>query len=102
MVILFTTVQTRAAGRKLIKKLLDKKLVACVSLSSEMESYFTWKGKRQAGKEFFCWIKTTQAKKKQVMNFLAKEHPYEIPEIVALSVTDASLPYLKWVKQSVK
>jgi uncharacterized protein involved in tolerance to divalent cations len=102
MVIVLTTVPTRAVGRKLSKELLKLQLAACVSLSAAIESFYVWKGKQENSREILCWIKTTSGKKKQVMNFLKREHPYEVPEIVALKPTDVDTSYLKWVQSSVK
>ena len=102
MVIVLTTVPTRAVGRKLSKQLLKLRLAACISLSETIESSYVWKGKQENSREMLCWIKTTLGKKRQVMNFLKKEHPYEVPEIVVLKPTDVDASYLKWVQNSVK
>jgi len=102
MVIILTTVPTRTVGRKLSKQLLKLQLAACVSLTGAIESSYIWKGKYENSREILCWIKTTAGKKKQVMSFLKKEHPYEVPEIVALKPTDVDPSYLKWVQSSVK
>ena len=50
------------------KKLLDKKLIACANVISNVNSYFVWKNKVQNSREIIICGKTTS--KNQKKNYL--------------------------------
>lgn len=102
MVLILTTLPSKAAGRNLAKILLKGKLAACISISGPTESHYVWKGKKEKANEFLCWVKTRKSLSKKVHQAIKKNHPYEVPEIVTLSVKNAHPPYLKWVYEETR
>ena len=46
-------------AEKIAKKLLNKKLIACANIISNVHSYFVWKNKVQNSKEIVICGKTT-------------------------------------------
>ncbi len=46
-------------------------------------------------------IKTMRSRFAQLCETIESLHSYDVPEIVALPITDASQRYLEWVRQSV-
>jgi periplasmic divalent cation tolerance protein len=98
MVLILTTLPSLKAGRQFARMLLAEKLAACVSLTGAVESHYVWKKKRERMKEYFCWIKTRKSLTKKVTRFIKKHHPYEVPEILCLPVSEVSRDYLKWVR----
>ena len=89
-----------ALGRKLAALLLKKKLAACVSISSPCESHYVWQGAREKSKEFLLLIKTKRSFFTRLERALRANHPYEVPEIIAVPITAGSKPYLNWLSQS--
>lgn len=49
--------------------------------------------------ECTLWIKTTQAREADVRRVIAKLHPYELPEILVINVSDVHPPYYAWLKR---
>ncbi len=47
-------------------------------------------------------IKTTESAFPSLRDALGELHSYEVPECVALSVTDGSTSYLKWMEESIR
>lgn len=84
------------------EKLLDAKLAACVQLSSQVTSYYRWKGKIEKDPEIQLQIKTSLKHFKEVEKMIVELHPYDVPEIIALSILQASTPYLSWMSGSLK
>lgn len=101
-IIVLITTPNKKSAEKIAQILIEKKLAGCVNIVSSLDSIYHWKGKIEKGKEFLLIIKS----KKELFKLLAKEikkiHPYEVPEIISLDITQGDQPYLEWLKNSVK
>lgn len=100
-IIIFITVPQKNAD-KIIKHLLAKKLVACVNKISLVESTYWWEGKICNDKESLLIIKTKKSLFKKIIIETKKVHPYTVPEIISLPITDGNKDYLKWICQTTK
>lgn len=96
--VVLTTLPSSGRARRLARQILQKKLAACINILGPALSYFWWKGKRDQAKEFLLLIKTHASRFDQLRRFLEKNHPYEVPEIVALPIRKANAPYLNWIR----
>jgi periplasmic divalent cation tolerance protein len=47
-------------------------------------------------------IKTTRARQDEVVQALAKLHPYEVPEVLVVSTQDGLDSYLDWVRRQTR
>ena len=100
-IVALTTVPDIKTASKISKFLISKKLAACVTSIDKVSSCYRWKGKVENSREVLLLIKTTQARYSALEVALKKHHPYDLPEILALSVPVGSKKYLKWVAGSV-
>jgi periplasmic divalent cation tolerance protein len=82
----------------LVQMLIDSNMVACVNIVP-VQSCYRWNGEFCNETEHLLIAKTTQEKVLDVIAAIKAHHPYEIPEIIALPVTEGHLPYLEWVYQ---
>jgi len=80
----------------LAKSLLDKRLIACANITP-VRSLYRWKGEECDDNEDLLIIKTRKSLVQAVITEVKAEHPYEIPEIIALPVIAGHLPYIDWV-----
>jgi periplasmic divalent cation tolerance protein len=87
----------RAAADRLAKILVDERLAACVNVLSPCRSVYRWKDKVEDAEEFPVLIKTTRERYPQLETAIRKNHPYELPEIIALSLAGGLPAYLDWV-----
>lgn len=99
--IVFTTVSKRADAVRLGRILVKNRVAACISLVPGIASYFWWKGKIVRGDEVLMILKTTRARYKALEKVLKAVHPYEIPEIVGVSIARGYTPYLEWLMREV-
>lgn len=92
-----TTTETKEQAQKIAKYLVGQKLAACVQITGTIESTYRWKGKIEKAHEWLCLIKTRKDFFDKVEAAIKKLHPYETPEIVAISIIKGSKEYLKWI-----
>jgi periplasmic divalent cation tolerance protein len=76
--------------------IMNAKLCACVSYV-KVRSLYLWKNKLNDEEEFIALFKTTKRKAKELRNRIEKQHPYDVPEILEISIDKASRPYLDWL-----
>jgi periplasmic divalent cation tolerance protein len=85
-------------GRKLsrlIKAILHQRLAKCIQRVNYLKSYYLWQGKLKRDEEKLLLIKTTDDQHAQLVAFLTKQHPYEVPEIITLQPQQVNESYLK-------
>jgi periplasmic divalent cation tolerance protein len=87
----------RASADKLARVLVDERLAACVNVLSPCRSVYRWKDKVEDAEEFPVLIKTTRDRYSELESAIRKNHPYELPEIIALHLAGGLPAYLDWV-----
>lgn len=75
---------------------VDLRLAACVN-QFPVESIYHWKGKVERAREVVGLFKTTPRKLGALFEFLAREHPYEVPDIFELPAACVHRPYLDYL-----
>jgi len=100
--LLFSTVSSFKKARELAGLLVSRKLAACVSIVSGVESHYCWKGKRERSKEVLLLIKTKVSAYKSLERAFLKYHPYDVPELIAVPINRGSKTYLAWMNSEVK
>lgn len=87
-----------SAGR-LARQIIESHAAACVNQLAPCTSTYRWQDKIETASEIPLLIKTTQAAYPRLEALIRAAHPYELPEIIALPVSDGLPAYLDWVKQ---
>ena len=95
--LVLTNLPERAAAERLADLLIERKLAACVNILAPCRSVYRWKGAVQRDEEHPMLIKTTAERYAALEQALRAEHPYELPEIIALPVERGLAAYLAWV-----
>ena len=88
-------------AEKIATKLLDKKLIACANVISNVNSYFVWKNKIKNSKEIIICGKTISKNQKKIVHAVKSLHSYSVPCVIFLDITSGNKDFLKWIKQSV-
>ncbi|CAN6720550.1 unnamed protein product [Malus baccata var. baccata] len=101
-IVVYVTVPSREVGKKLAESLVREKLAACVNLVPGIESVYEWKGEVQTDSEELLIIKTRQSLFEALTAHVKANHPYDVPEVIALPINAGSLPYLEWIKNSTR
>jgi len=95
-VTIVTTVAHASEARRLARRLLDQRLVACVQIT-RIESHYWWKGRIERSGEYRLEAKTTARLARAAMAAIAEAHPYDVPEILTFPIGEGHPPYLKWL-----
>ena len=95
--LLYTTFPNIQAAREIVAKLLEAKVIACANILPGAESHFRWEGKLQQESEVVVFAKTTEANYPHASAIIREHHPYDVPCIVTLPITDGLPDYMHWV-----
>ena len=98
-ILVLTTCSSLEEARKLARRLMERRLAACVSIAPGVESIYRWKGKIEESSEVAVTIKSRRDLFTDLAAELRKAHSYETPEILAVPVVDGSPDYLEWLDQ---
>jgi len=99
-VVVLVTASSKSEAVKISKRLLEKKLAACINLVSPVESSYWWKGKMEKSREVLLIIKTRKSLVKKLVSAVRAVHSYTVPEIIALPVVAGSRDYLEWIDEN--
>jgi periplasmic divalent cation tolerance protein len=97
--VVLSTFDKREEAERISRLLLQKRLCACIQIIGPIKSLYLWKGKAEEAEEWLCLMKTSSQLYKEVEALLLKEHPYEVPEIIALPISIGSPSYMKWLEE---
>jgi periplasmic divalent cation tolerance protein len=97
--VVLSTFDKREEAERISRLLLQKRLCACIQIIGPIKSLYLWKGKAEEAEEWLCLMKTSSQLYKEVEALLLKEHPYEVPEIIALPISIGSPFYMKWLEE---
>ena len=100
--VVLVTCPTKRIAQRIATTLVDKRLAACVNILPDIRSIFRWEGKVDRATEILLVIKTTARRFESLRRAIRRLHPYQVPEIIALSITKAHPPYLAWIARSVR
>jgi periplasmic divalent cation tolerance protein len=89
----------RDEANKLARTLVEMRLAACVNLTPRIESYFWWDDAVQHDEEALLIVKTTEAKLDDLMTYVAENHSYDLPEVIALPLSEGLPEYLAWIEK---
>ncbi len=95
--IVITTCGNREDAERLAKILVEKRIAACAQVSGPITSFYWWEGKLEKDQEFQVKFKVPAALYDKAQSTIKENHPYELPQIVALEVDKALSEYEKWV-----
>ena len=100
-IIVFVTCESSGQAEKIAQAVVTEKLAACVNVVPGIRSCYVWERKLTWAEEVLLLIKTTRGRFGQLRDRVRALHSYEVPEVVSVSVDEASQSYLDWIDTSV-
>jgi periplasmic divalent cation tolerance protein len=101
LVILVTVANGKEAVR-IGQEMVRMKLAACANVIPGIQSIYRWKGKVAKAQEVLVILKSTQSRYHALEKAIKTMHAYEVPEIIALPVTEGLEAYVGWVRSEVR
>jgi periplasmic divalent cation tolerance protein len=96
--IVLMTAGSREEAVKIVRVLLEERLIACANIVDAVSSFFWWRGKIEEEKEVLAIMKSNEKLFKKLSERVVELHSYDVPEILAVPVVDGSPSYLDWLK----
>ncbi len=91
-----TTVPTREVAELLAADLVKSGLAACVQTDGPIRSHYLWKGEYCVAEEFGVTVKFLPANASAVQTRIRANHPYDVPQWIAVPAVAVLPEYLAW------
>jgi len=78
---------------------VEAKLAACVNILPRVQSVYRWQGKVESASEIPLFFKSTTGSYPALETCIRERHPYALPEIIALPLSQGLPAYLNWVAE---
>lgn len=94
--LVLVTVPDAETGKEIARAVVEKELAACGNLVPGLTSIYRWQGKVEQASEQLLLLKSARERWAALHAEIKKLHPYECPEIVAVSPDAISPGYAAW------
>ena len=101
-IVVFVTAPSSSDAADIAKTIVSERLAACVNIIAGIRSIFFWEDKIQDEEETLMIIKTKKELFESLKRRIIMMHPYSVPEIISVDITDGNEDYLKWIYETVK
>jgi periplasmic divalent cation tolerance protein len=101
-VVVLVTAPNRKVARALAQSALETRLTACANLVSQIESRYWWQGRMEASREVLLVFKTMRPKLRALEALVLRQHPYDTPEFLVLTLNGGNSRYLDWLAGSLR
>jgi periplasmic divalent cation tolerance protein len=95
--LVFTNLPDRESALRLAQALVEQRFAACVNVLGGCTSVYRWRGAIETAEEVPVLIKTRACHYGTVERAICEQHPYEVPEIIAVPVAQGLPAYLDWL-----
>jgi periplasmic divalent cation tolerance protein len=102
VILVFTNLPDRASAETLAAALVAQRVAACVTILAPCRSVYRWEGAVQSEEEIPVLVKSTADRYEALQAAIRANHPYELPEIIAVPVERGLPGYLDWVAQETR
>ena len=102
MLLVFTTFEREEDAARVVRSLIEERLIACGNLLPGARSLYRWKGGLKDAREVVALLKTRKQDCSALVSRLHELHPYETPECVAVRVAAGAPKYLAWLEAALE
>ena len=95
--VVMVSLDDRKKAEAICETLVRERLAACCHLLPSGLSIYWWDDAVQREEETLMLLKTRATLFEPLRSRVAELHPYDVPEIVALPISEGHAPYLEWL-----
>ena len=100
LIVVVTSVGTEDQALDIAHALVRNRQAACVNLIPNVHSIYRWKGRVCDDSEYLLIVKTTGQQFGSVRQTIQEINTYELPEILAYRVDEASESFASWIAKT--
>ena len=101
LIVLSTFAREEDAAR-VVRALVEERLIACGNLVPGVRSLYAWNGAIQDEREVLAVMKTRKQDWAALMSRLHELHPYDTPECLAVRVAAGAPKYMAWLEAALE
>ncbi len=98
----YVTAVDAAEAELIARKVVGERLAACANLLGAIKSVYWWEGEVCDGEEVALVLKTSNARKAELIDRVKQLHSYDCPCIACLPIVDGNPGFLDWIKAETK
>ena len=95
--IILCTCPDKNTAENIARLLVKDKLAACVNILPGITSIYTWQEQIESAQEHLLLIKANKTAFQAIAASIKVQHPYELPEIIAVPIENGLPEYLHWI-----
>lgn len=95
----YVTVPDAAGAERMARTVVEERLAACANLLGAIKSVYWWEGALCEDEEVALVLKTSEARKAELIDRIKQLHAYDCPCIVCLPIADGHPDFLQWMRQ---
>ena len=97
-----TTTESRAEAVEHAQSAVAARLAACAQVAGPIASTYWWEDGLERAEEWLIMLKLPADRFDDLAEFLAENHSYDDPEIIATPIVAGSQSYLDWVAEETR
>lgn len=97
VLLVLTNLPDQESAQRMAQALVASRAAACVNVLAACTSVYRWQGKVENAHEVPLLIKSTRSAYARLQEEIRAQHPYELPEIIAIPLSAGLSAYLQWV-----
>jgi len=102
MLLVFTSFAREEDAVRVVRTLIEERLIACGNLLPGARSLYRWKGAIADEREVVVLMKTRKQDWTALISRLHELHPYGIPECIAVRVAAGAPKYMEWLEAALE
>lgn len=95
--IILCTCPDQESAEIIARLLVERNLAACVNIIPGITSIYRWQEQIESAQEHVLLIKSNKNSYQVVESTILQNHPYELPEIIAIPIEQGLPDYLHWI-----
>lgn len=80
--------------------LVESGFAACCNIIPGIQSIYKWQGEIEMSDEALLFAKTSAQQYPQLESVILSHHPYELPEIISVTIDNGLPGYLDWISNN--
>jgi periplasmic divalent cation tolerance protein len=100
MLLVFTTLANEDDAARIVRSLVEERLIACANLLPAARSLYRWEGRVADEREVIVLMKSRKQDWTALLSRLHELHPYQVPECIAVRVAAGAPKYMAWLEEA--